>query len=206
MNTKLISITPDAEKIIAYCARVSSDKQDNPNYAKLIEYCIKHGHWSILEQASMTIEITTSRAIAAQILRHRSFSFQEHSQRYSPVFSHEEYGARRQDDKNRQNSIDDMSEDDKIWFKNAQQDVWDLSKRYYDEAISRGVAKECARMLLPLNTTTRLYMTGTIRSWAHYLQVRTGPETQKEHRDVANSCRDIFISRLPTISKALGWS
>lgn len=209
MNTKLISITPESEKIIAYCARVSNPaNQDNPEVAKLLSYCIKHGHWSIFEMANMCVEITTSRAIAAQILRHKSFSFQEFSQRYAEVGEPPEaviYQARRQDLKNRQNSIDDMSEDDKIWFKNAQEDVAEFAYQRYKLALRKGIAKEQARFLLPLSTETKLYMNGSVRSWIHYLQLRTDKATQLEHREIAEGIKAIFCEQLPTIAKALDW-
>jgi thymidylate synthase (FAD) len=203
----LVSITPEAEKVIAYCARVSSPKnQDNPQIASLLRYCIKNGHWSIFEQANLVLEIETSRAISAQILRHRSFSFQEFSQRYSKSAEFIQYGARRQDEKNRQSSHDDLSPEDKKWFLDAQADVWDFAFQRYEAALARGVAKECARFLLPLNTATKIYMNGTVRSWIHYLQLRTEVGTQMEHREIAERCKAIFVSQLPTISEALGWA
>lgn len=204
-KTKLIWVTPEAEKLIAYCARVSSPHQDNPEYAKLISYCIKHNHWSILEQANMCVEINTSRAISAQILRHRSFSFQEFSQRYAAVNSVESYPARRQDKKNRQNSLDDMSEEEKKWFTDAQDKVAEVSQELYDEALSKGIAKEQARFLLPMASSTKMYMNGTLRSWVHFINVRTDPTTQLEHRELAEEIKQIFISEFPIISAALGW-
>jgi thymidylate synthase (FAD) len=192
---------------MAYCARVSNPKnQDNPDFSKLLAYCIKHGHWSVFEQANMVVEINTSRAIAAQILRHKSFNFQEFSQRYSTVNSFIEYEARRQDEKNRQNSIDDLPEDTKEWFKKSQKDVWDLAYSKYEEALSKGIAKECARFLLPLNSETRLYMNGTIRSYIHYIQLRTHESTQLEHRIIAEEIKKVFIENLPIVAKALGWN
>lgn len=202
---KLIHDTVDGEKTIAYCARVSSPNQDNPNYAGLLRYCIKHGHHSVFEMASMCVEITTSRAISAQILRHRSFSFQEFSQRYSAVSGFENYEARRQDSKNRQNSIADMSKEDLEWFENAQSDIQNKANELYQQALAKGIAKEQARFLLPMAATTRLYMHGTIRSWIHYLNVRCSIETQKEHRDIALAIKSIFVSHYPTIALALGW-
>lgn len=202
---KLISITPDAEKVIAHCARVSSDNQDNPNYDKLLKYCIKNAHWSIFEQANMCLEIITSRAISGQIIRHRSFTFQEFSQRYAKAQSFQTYEARRQDNKNRQNSIDDMSYEDKKWFFDAQKEVQELSEKFYNEGLEKGIAKEQMRMLLPMATTTKLYMNGTIRSWINYIQVRTDPSTQLEHRLIAEECKKILIKELPIIAKALEW-
>jgi thymidylate synthase (FAD) len=205
MQVKLIHITPDAEKHIAYCARVSSPNQDNPEYAKLLAYCIKGKHWSIFEMANLCLEITTSRAISAQIIRHKSFSIQEFSQRYAAVDAYEKYQARRQDLKNRQNSIDDMSDTDKIWFDVMQDLTWEESYRRYQQALDRGVAKELARSLLPMGTQTRLYMNGSIRSWITYIEVRTDPSTQKEHRDIALEAKRIFVEQLPTVAEALGW-
>lgn len=203
MNVKLVHITPEAENHIVWCARVSSDDQFNPEIEKLIKYCIKHGHWSIFEQASMNVEIVTSRAISAQILRHKSFSFQEFSMRYANAIEREIYPARRQDLKNRQNSIDDMSHEDKQWFVDAQCDNYQRSYNTYNEALSKGIAKEQARMLLPMSTQTKLYMHGTIRSFIHYLQLRTHKDTQLEHREIAEAIKVIFKEQLPIISKAL---
>jgi len=207
MNTKLISLTCNAEKTIGYCARVSNPKnQDNPDVAGLLRFCIKHGHWSIFEMANMVVEIETSRGIAAQIHRHRSFSFQEFSQRYAEAQGFEEVKPRRQDKKNRQNSLDDLHKHDKEWFKNVLSEQNRRSYSQYKEALSRGIAKESARFLLPLNTQTRMYMNGTIRSWIHYIELRTHESTQKEHRDIANEIKGIFSQHLPVIADALGWS
>ena len=202
---KLISITPDSEKLIAYCARVSSNQQDNPSISKLLRYCIKHKHWSIFETAYLTVEINTSRAISAQILRHRSFTFQEFSQRYAEVPDFVTYEARRQDKKNRQASIDDMSIEDKHWFSVAQDRVQTLTASLYLDALDKGIAKEQARFLLPMSSKTKIYMTGNIRSWIHYLELRTGIETQKEHRDLARQVKEIYKEELPIISGALEW-
>ena len=205
MNVKLISITPDAEATIAYCARVSSPHQDNPDYSRLLAYCIQHQHWSVFEQATMTVEIETSRMVSAQLLRHRSFCFQEFSQRYAEVQAYEPYEARRQDKSNRQNSIDDLSDDVKREWEIVQQLNFEAAMRRYSWALSVGIAKECARALLPMQTQTRLYMTGSARSWIHYLEVRTGTDTQKEHRDIADEITEIFIQQFPITSQALGW-
>lgn len=202
---KLISITPDAEKVMMYCARVSNPKNQDSTNTKLLDYCIKNAHWSIFEMAHMTVEITTSRAIAQQILRHRSFSFQEFSQRYAEITSYETYTARRQDLKNRQNSVDDMSTEDKAWFQQAQMEVQNYSEIRYKEALSKGIAKEQARFLLPLSTTTKLYMTGSVRSWIHYLDLRCGNGTQLEHKVIADTIKDLFIKELPVIAQAKGW-
>ena len=202
---KLISITPNAEELIAYCARVSSKNQDNPKIQKLLEYCIDHEHWSVFESAFITIEINTSRAISAQILRHRSFTFQEFSQRYAEVPDFYTYEARRQDTKNRQKSIDDMDFKDKHWFTCAQDRVQTLSTFLYNEALDKGIAKEQARFLLPLSSKTKIYMTGNVRSWIHYIDLRCKWDTQKEHRDLALEIREILKKELPTIAKAVAW-
>lgn len=206
MQTKLIWLTPQAEELIVYCARVSSPDQDNPEISGLINYCIRKRHWSIFEQAAMCVEIQTSRAISAQILRHRSFSFQEFSQRYAPVTNFEYYKARRQAEKNRQSSIDDMDDETVAWFYSAQNKVIGLSQTLYREALERGIAKEQARFLLPTSASTKLYMTGSIRSWIHYLDLRTKEDVQLEHREIALQIKDIFRKELPTISKALAWN
>lgn len=216
MKTKLISITNiindsvaeelrTPEGIIAYTARVSSGWQDNPDCEKLLTYCIKHQHWSPFEMVDMTVEIETSRAIAQQILRHRSFSFQEFSQRYAQATSFETYPARRQDTKNRQNSIDDMPVETYQWFNEAQADIQKAAMNRYEEALKLGIAKEQARFLLPLSTTTKLYMKGSVRSWIHYLQLRSSNGTQKEHQDIALSIKETFKQHFPIISKALEW-
>ena len=208
MKVTKVSVTPDAEKLIGYIARVSNPKnQDNPEVAGLLKYCIKHGHWSIFEQASMTVEIETTRGIAAQILRHRSFTFQEFSQRYAdtnlladeiPMFD-----LRHQDTKNRQNSTDDVPYNKKkdLEYKIAEHFVEAMD--LYNELLGNGIAKECARFVLPLATPTRLYMTGTVRSWIHYIQLRGGHGTQKEHMDIAHAIEDIFIKEFPITSEAL---
>jgi thymidylate synthase (FAD) len=205
-EVKLISITPKAEETMAYCARVSNpSNQDNPNAAGLLRYCVQHGHWSVFEQANLILEINTSRAIAPQILRHRSFSFQEFSQRYSAATDFVAHRARRQAKTNRQSSIDDLDAEMQEWFHESQEEIWKLSYRKYSEALERGIAKESARALLPLNTATRIYMNGTIRSWIHYIQLRTKEDTQLEHREIAEQCREIFVQELPQVSAALGW-
>jgi len=202
---KLIAITPKAEELIAYCARVSSSNQFNPDIAKLLKYCINHGHWSVFETPYITVEINTSRAISSQILRHRSFTFQEFSQRYAEVADFETYPARRQDSKNRQNSIDDMKLEDKTWFLDAQDSSQVFSAALYHDALDRGIAKEQARFLLPMSSKTKLYMTGNVRSWIHYLDLRCHIDTQKEHRDIALAIREILKKELPIISKAVTW-
>ncbi len=206
MNVKLISITPDAEKNIMFMARVSNPNNQNSDNPKLLDYCIKQQHWSIFEMAHMTVEIETSRAISAQILRHKSFSFQEFSQRYAEAQTYEKYEARRQDTKNRQNSIDDMSEEDKQWFSEAQSYIAEMAFSKYEAALAKGIAKEQARMLLPMSSSTKLYMSGNIRSWLTYLDLRCDVATQLEHREIANAIKEVFIKELPIIAKAKGWS
>ncbi len=216
MNVRLIAVTNplieiqneklDPEGLIAYCARVSSPHQENLDYERLLAYCIKHRHWSIFEMVDMTVEIITSRALSPQILRHRSFVFQEFSQRYAKVQRFETYTPRRQDVKNRQHSLDDLDDAAITWFGEAQDAIRTLSEQKYNEALEKGIAKECARMLLPLNTETKLYMKGSVRSWIHYIEVRTDMSTQKEHRDIAEEVKKIFTSLFPVTSSALGWT
>lgn len=205
--SKLVWITPEAEKVISYCARVSNpSNQENYDTApKLLNYCIKNNHWSVFEMANMCVEITTSRAISAQILRHKSFSFQEFSQRYAEATYWVDVEPRRQDDKNRQNSTDDLDPEVIRQFKKMSKAISEESSRLYDYFIENGVAKESARFLLPMNTQTRLYMSGTIRSWIHYLELRTGNGTQKEHKDIAESIKEIFKKELPSIATSLRW-
>ena len=195
---------------MAHIARVSNpDNQDNPNYAGLLKYCIKHNHWSVFEQSSMTLEIETTRAIAAQILRHRSFTFQEFSQRYAQsneLGKIELPDLRRQDTKNRQNSIDDVDPFVKQKLEAQMITLFSSAQSLYNQMIEEGIAKECARMVLPLCTPTRIYMTGSARSWIHYIELRSANGTQKEHMDIANACKSIFIDTFPTIAEALEWS
>lgn len=210
MSVKLVSVTPDAEKLMAYCARVSNpSNQNNENYAKLLKYCIDHQHWSIFEHGFMTVEINTTRGLAAQILRHRSFTFQEFSQRYADATLLSEeiqlFELRGQDTKNRQNSIENISDEVKVKWNTQIREHFSKGKAIYDGMIKDGVAKECARFILPLATPTRLYMSGTTRSWIHYIELRSGNGTQKEHMIIANECKQIFIEQFPTISEALGW-
>jgi len=210
MTVKLVSITPDAEKMMAYVARVSNpSNQDNEKYSGLLKYCIKHNHWSVFEQSYMTLEIETTRAIAAQILRHRSFTYQEFSQRYadSSLLGNKIKlpELRRQDTKNRQNSIDDL---DPFTVQNLElqmQTLFDSSMSLYQQMLNRGVAKECARNVLPLCVGTKIYMTGSCRSWIHYINLRSANGTQKEHMDVALACREVFIEQFPAVSEALEW-
>jgi len=211
MNVKLISVTPDAEKNIAYCARVSNpNNQDSSNYSKLLKYCIDHKHWSIFEMAFMTLEIDTTRGLAAQILRHRSFTFQEFSQRYADTTLLSEniplFDLRRQDTKNRQNSIDDIDHEIVVKWNTQIREHFAKAKALYDGMISDGIAKECARFVLPLATPTRIYMSGSLRSWITYIDLRSGNGTQKEHMDIANECKTIFTEQFPIISEALGWN
>lgn len=208
-SVKLVSVTPDAEKIIAYCARVSNpNNQDSDNISKLLAYCIKHHHWSIFEMSHLTLEINTTRGLAAQILRHKSFSFQEFSQRYAdatlladdiPLFE-----LRRQDSKNRQNSIDDIEESVVFKWNLKIREHFAKAKGLYDDMIKEGIAKECARFILPLATPTRLYMSGSLRSWITYISLREKNGTQKEHMNIAKECKHIFCNEFPIISEALG--
>lgn len=208
-QVKLISATPDAEKLMAYCARVSNpNNQNNENYAKLLKYCIDHQHWSIFEHGFMTVEINTTRGLAAQILRHRSFTFQEFSQRYADTTLLAEdipmFELRRQDNKNRQNSIDDIDETTKTLWESHIADHFRRAKEIYDGMISDGIAKECARFVLPLATPTRLYMSGSLRSWITYIALREKSGTQKEHIDIAKQCKQIFCEQFPIIGQSLG--
>ena len=210
MNVKLVSLSQphddnmNCEDLIAYCARVSnpSNQNNTATAPNLLKYLIKHKHWSPFEMASMTLEIKTSRAIAAQILRHRSFSFQEFSQRYSVAQDLEEVQLRKQAEKNRQSSTDEFTDG---FFLAKVREHLAKSVSLYSQAIEMGVAKESARLLLPLTTETTMYMSGTIRSWVHYIDLRSQEDTQKEHRDIAEGCRDIFVEHFPNISIALGW-
>ena len=209
MTVKLLSITPDAEKTMAYIARVSNpNNQENENYSGLLKYCIKHNHWSVFEQSTMTLEIQTTRGIAAQILRHRSFTFQEFSQRYAdtnllgtiPVPD-----LRSQDSKNRQNSIDDLPKNQKEQLQKTIATYFAEGIDLYNELIREGVAKECARFVLPLATPTKLYMTGSCRSWIHYINLRSAHGTQLEHMIIAEEVRDLFVKQFPAVSEALEW-
>ena len=189
--------------------RSNPSNQDNEKFAGLLKYCINHQHWSVFEQSSMTLEIETTRAIAAQILRHRSFTYQEFSQRYASSTSlgkipTPEY--RRQDTKNRQNSTDDLDPFLKQTLELQTQTLFDSATALYEQMLADGVAKECARMVLPLATPTRIYMTGSCRSWIHYINLRSAHGTQKEHMLIAEGCREVFIEQFPTVSEALGWS
>ena len=210
MNVSLISVSPDAEKHMAYCARVSNpSNQENEKYAGLLRYCIKHQHWSIFEQAFMTLEINTTRGLAAQILRHRSFTYQEFSQRYADSSllgdSIPLPQLRKQDEKNRQNSTDDL---DPILIQELEVKMMNYFRdgmKLYKEMLDAKVAKECARFVLPLATPTRLYMSGSVRSWIHYIELRSGHGTQKEHMDIANACKKIFTEQFPTVAEAMEW-
>ena len=208
MSVKLVNVSPDAEKHMAYCARVSNpNNQENEKISGLLKYCIKHQHWSIFEQAFMTLEIETNRGIAAQILRHRSFTYQEFSQRYAdssllatkiPLPE-----LRRQDTKNRQNSIDDIDPFVRQEFQIKIQKHFEEGMKLYQDMLDSSIAKECARFVLPLATPTRIYMSGSVRSWIHYIDLRSANGTQKEHMDIALECKEIFKEQFPTISEAL---
>ena len=208
-QVKLVSVTPDAEKTMAYIARVSNpNNQDNEKYAGLLKYCIKHNHWSVFEQSSMTLEIETTRGLGAQILRHRSFTFQEFSQRYADsklLGKIDLPELRRQDDKNRQNSIDDLDVDAVEKLNKQMETLFSSAFSLYNQMLEVGVAKECARMVLPLCTPTRIYMTGSCRSWIHYINLRSAHGTQKEHMIIAEKCRSVFTEQFPAVSEALGW-
>ena len=211
MSVKLISVTPDAEKMMAYVARVSNpNNQENPNYAKLLGYCIKHNHWSVFEQAFMTLELETTRGVAAQVLRHRSFTFQEFSQRYADSSMLADKiplpDLRRQDKKNRQNSTDDLDAFHKQEFEIAIERHFVSAMDLYQTMLDHGVAKECARFVLPLAVPTKIYMSGSVRSWMHYIDLRSAHGTQKEHMDIAQQCRDVFVKQLPICAEALEWS
>ena len=205
----LVSVTPDAEKTIGYIARVSNPaNQDNPKVSGLLKYCIKHGHWSVFEQATMTLEIQTTRGLAAQILRHRSFCFQEFSQRYADSSALGDIKLpelRRQDTKNRQNSIDDIDPFVKQEFEIKMRKHFDEAMVLYQSMLDMGIAKECSRFVLPLATPTRIYMSGSCRSWIHYINLRTANGTQKEHMDLAEGCKKVFIEQFPTCAEALEW-
>ena len=207
---KLVSVTPDAEKTIAYVARVSNPaNQENEKFAGLLRYCIQHGHWSVFEQAFMTVEINTTRGLAAQILRHRSFTYQEFSQRYQDVSHIREDiplpELRSQDLKNRQNSVDDVDSAIVEKYNAKMRKHFDASIDLYKEMLHDWIAKECARFVLPLATPTRLYMTGSCRSWIHYIELRSAHGTQKEHMDLVENVRKVFVEQFPTVSEALGW-
>jgi len=209
MKVKLISVSPDAEQHMAYCARVSNpNNQENEKYAGLLRYCIKHQHWSIFEQAFMTLEINTTRGLAAQILRHRSFTYQEFSQRYADsnlLGNIDLPDLRRQDTKNRQNSIDNLEPEIVEKLNKQMTTLFESSFALYNQMLELGVAKECARFVLPLATPTRLYMSGSVRSWIHYIELRSGHGTQKEHMDIANACKSIFTEQFPTVAEAMEW-
>ena len=207
---KLVSVTPDAEKTMGYVARVSNpDNQDNPKVAGLLSYCIKHGHWRVFEQAHMTVEINTTRGLAAQILRHRSFTYQEFSQRYQDVSHIREDiplpELRSQDLKNRQNSVDDVDPAVVERFNSEMRKHFDAGIDLYKSMLHAGIAKECARFVLPLATPTRLYMTGSVRSWIHYINLRSAHGTQKEHMDLVKNVRKVFMEQFPIVSQALDW-
>ena len=197
---------------MAYIARVSNpNNQENPSFEGLLKYCVKHQHWSVFEQAYMTLEISTTRAIAAQILRHRSFTYQEFSQRYadSSLLGFGEKiplpELRRQDTKNRQNSIDDLDPKDVDVINKQMETLFSSSLALYQQMLERGIAKECARMVLPLCVPTKIYMTGSCRSWIHYIDLRSANGTQKEHMEIALECKKLFINQFPSVSKALDW-
>ena len=204
MKVEFVHCTPDAERLIVKMARVSNQaNEDNwETGPKLLRYLLKHRHYSPFEMASMCVKINTERDIAAQIVRHRSFSYQELSTRYSQTSIAEIPQFRRQDTKNRQNSFDDLPEDDEIRFRSAAGNVIGKAYGVYEAMLAQGVAKETARRILPLCTPTTLYMHGTLRSWIHYIQLRTDSDTQLEHRQIAEECKQIFTNHFPVIAKA----
>ena len=209
-QVKLVSVSPNAEEQIAYCARVSNPaNQDNDKFAGLLRYCIKHKHWSIFEHAYLTLEINTTLAIATQVLRHRSFTFQQFSQRYadSTALSTEIVlpKLRKQDQKNRQNSTDDLDPFLVQEFEIKLKKHFEEGMKLYQDMLAANVAKECARFVLPQCTMTRLYMSGSVRSWIHYIDLRTANGTQAEHMDIAEKCKVIFKEQFPIISEALEW-
>ena len=204
-NVELVHVTPDAEQLIAYMARVSNpDNQDNPDCIKLIKYLIKHNHWSPFEMVNMCVKIETTRSVAAQILRHRSFSFQEYSQRYAQVSLQPQLPSlRRQDTKNRQNSIDDLDQQLVNDYNTKMSQLFSQSYQLYQDMLDNGVAKECAREVLPLSTPTTLYMNGTLRSWLHYCDLRTANGTQLEHKYIAEGCQSIIQQQFPQVYTAM---
>ncbi len=211
MDVKLVSVTPDAEKTMGYVARVSNpNNQENPKVSGLLKYCVNHQHWSVFEQAFMTLEIETTRGLAAQILRHRSFTYQEFSQRYadSSLLAEEIPlpELRRQDTKNRQNSIDDIDPYTRQEFQIKMRNHFAEGMKLYKEMLSANIAKECSRFVLPLATPTRIYMSGSCRSWIHYIDLRSAHGTQKEHMDIAEECKKIFVEQFPTVSESLEWA
>ncbi len=209
-SVKLVTVTPDAEKMMGYVARVSNpNNQENPKVAGLLKYCIKHNHWSVFEQAHMTLEIETSRGIAAQVLRHRSFTFQEFSQRYADSSMLADIiplpDLRRQDTKNRQNSTDDLDDFHRQEFEIAIERHFVSAMDLYQTMLDHGVAKECARFVLPLAVPTKIYMTGSVRSWIHYIELRSAHGTQKEHMLIAEDARRVFSEQFPICAEALDW-
>lgn len=211
MKVERLWVTPDAERMIARCARVSAKDPEKPEYAKLVAYMIEHGHWSPFDMSFLCVEITTSRAICHQFIRHTSqrfpeeFHYQEFSQRYAEVVDFESIEPRRQDTKNRQNSIDDLDIGTKSWFYEGAKNIEKITKDFYQAALERGIAKECARMYLPESVQSKLNTVASCRSWIHYLKSRLDPSTQKEHRDVACAVLPHFVEAFPEVSKALGW-
>jgi thymidylate synthase (FAD) len=203
MQVNFISATPRGQELIAYCARVSSKDQNNPRIKHLLQYCVNHGHWSVFEQAHMTIEIIASRSITRQVLRHKSFCFQEFSQRYQEVTQFEQIRARRQADNNRQSSIDNLPNEVKSWWAEILMKHQQASIELYNSALEKGIAREVARDLLPESAQSRLYMTGNIRSWIHYLDLRDKGDTQLEHRLIAEAIKPIFKEHFPIVASAV---
>lgn len=203
-DAKLVWITPDAEKVIGYCARVSNPaNQNNPNVAGLLRYCIKNKHWSIFEMASMCLEIKTTRAISAQLLRHSSMSFQEFSQRYAETTEIDMPLLRTQDTKDRQNSIDDLDMKDKYFYTKKVKEYFDMGLDLYKQMLSKGIARECARAVLPMNSVSTIMISGNMRSWLHYCDLRMGNGTQWEHKQIASKAQRIFREHCPSICEAM---
>ncbi|WAW11620.1 thymidylate synthase [Acinetobacter phage nACB1] len=211
MSVNLISISSNAEKLMGFIARVSNPaNQFNDNVAGLLAFCIREGHWSVFEHAHMTLEITTTRDIGAQMLRHRSFFFQEFSQRYAAVMNPARVPELRlQDHKNRQNSLEVLDEESKLIVADFEKRIaqqFAETQDLYNDMLDAGIAKECARKVLPLNTETKIYMTGNVRQWIHYITLRSGNGTQKEHMLIAQQAKEVFTNELPIVAKALGWT
>jgi len=203
-DAKLVWITPDAEKVIGYCARVSNPaNQNNPNVAGLLRYCIKNNHWSIFEMASMCLEVKTTRAISAQLLRHSSMSFQEFSQRYAETTEIDMPLLRTQDTKDRQNSIDDLDMKDKYFYTKMVKEYFDRGLDLYKQMLSKGIARECARAVLPMNSVSTIMISGNMRSWLHYCDLRMGNGTQWEHKQIASKAQLIFREHCPSICEAM---
>lgn len=204
-SAELVWVTPKAEEIMIWIARVSSNNQDNPEFAKLLRSCVNRKHWSVFEMASMCVGVDTSRVVTAQMIRHRSFHFQEFSQRYAEVQEFQDIRPRRQHSKDRQMSIDDLPTEVIQWWDMEFEFIKAYSRAFYSAALSKGISKDTARFALPMAARSKIYMAGTVRDWIFYLTVRTEPGVQEEHREVALMVKDIFCKQFPVLSEALGW-